>query len=997
MLPTQNFFLCPVLIGRSAQMEVLQTQIHQARAGRGQVVLLAGEAGIGKSRLVAETRGLAEAAGFAVLRGNCFEPDRVLPYAPLLDLLRQRWAGLPVAEISADLGTAVYLTTLFPEWLNVLPERPFSPPSEPEQERHRLIQTFATYFSHLATRQPLLLIVEDLHWCDEATLETLLTLTRRLATQPVFLLFTYRQDEAVAELATFLTILQRERLATALQLSPLTMTEASSFIAATLRQPVDDNLLRPLYAVSEGNPFFIEELLQTLNKAVDRNEQGIPKQYTLTELRLPRSVQVAVQRRLSQVSPAARKMLTIAAVAGRRFDFHLLQALTGYDETTLTQLLKELIQAQLVVEETADLFSFRHALTQQAVTADLLKREQRQLHQLIAETIEKLSAQTADPPFVDLAAHFFAAESWQNALTYAHQAGKQAQSLYAPRAAIEQFSRALEAAHRLGLHPPPDIARARGHMYELLGSFELAQADYLQAYEAARATHHHQEAWQSLLALGWLWTGRDYAQAGEYLQQAVDQARQIEDPVTLARTLNRVGNWHVHAEQPQKGIQYHLEALTIFETLPDRADEAATLDLLAIAHFMGGDLLAGEKFYERAILLYRALKNAQGLSTTLAPFATRGANFMHDTMVQSAVSLADCVQELEEAVSLAQQIDWRPGEAQAWMYMGLSLGPRGAYAQALHALENGLRVASEIEHHVWMTGNHFTRCAVLRDLLVLPQARQHGEMAFEMAQQIGSRFLISSSAAFLALTCISQGELGRAQTILQQAAGGELPMQTLAQRLLWRARVELALAQQGYEEALRTVTALIESAVRPQKTAVIPRLWYLQGQALVGIGRLAEAEAVWQAALSQSAAQGTLPMLWRIHAALSRLYQTTGQREKARTATQAAEEIINQLAANVSDVSLRHTFLQQTQIYLPHLSPPTANQTAKYAFAGLTRREREIAALVAVGKSNRAIADDLTLSERTVAKHVENILSKLYFTSRAQIAAWAVEKGLSSR
>ena len=205
----------------------------------------------------------------------------------------------------------------------------------------------------------------------------------------------------------------------------------------------------------------------------------------------------------------------------------MLQELTGYDERVLISLMKELIRAQLVVEESADSFAFRHALTRQAVEAELLARERRALHRTIAEALERASVAPIDSRLADLATHFDAAEVWDRVLEYARRAGEWAQARYAPRAAIEQFSRALNAAQRLRATPDPQIYHARGRMYELLSEFDAAHADYQHVLDAAvddRARAH------ALLDLGWLWIGRDYQRASSYLQQALQLARAARRP-----------------------------------------------------------------------------------------------------------------------------------------------------------------------------------------------------------------------------------------------------------------------------------------------------------------------------------------------------------------------------------------------------------------------------------------------------------------------------------
>ena len=254
-----------------------------------------------------------------------------------------------------------------------------------------------------------------------------------------------------------------------------------------MRRFLHGELLDALYTLTEGNPFFVEETLSSLIAAGDIfYVQGYWNRKSRSEVSIPQSVQDAVQRRTARVGEAARHVLTLAAVAGRHFDFALLQQLTQYDEHQLLLIMKELVSAQLVVEESADQFAFRHALTRQAIYSQLLTRERRMLHRTIAETMEQQPPVTPDLHLEDLAYHFYQARDWQKAVDYAQRAGEKALGLYSHRAAIDYFTWALEAVDHLSLPPTPALYRTRGQAYETLGEFEQAQRDYTQALDAAR-------------------------------------------------------------------------------------------------------------------------------------------------------------------------------------------------------------------------------------------------------------------------------------------------------------------------------------------------------------------------------------------------------------------------------------------------------------------------------------------------------------------------------
>jgi DNA-binding NarL/FixJ family response regulator len=1017
MAPFELSVICPVLIGRTPQLDLLDRLIAEALSGHGQTVRIAGEAGIGKSRLTAEAsarfRTHQAAAGqieARILTGRCFEPDRVLPYAPLLDVLRADFATRSPVEIATLFGPAgAALARLLPEFAELFPISTPHLPLELEQDQRQLTLALAQCFMRLgahpgdSARSPLLLVIEDLHWSDEASLEVLLALARHIPALPMLLLLTYRSDEVQAELAAFLAAFDRERLGAEIHVPRLSIGDVDAQIRTIfdLQRALSTEFLGTIYAVTEGNPFFIEETLKSLIAAGDiapTNDAWDTKSFS--ELRLPRSVQLAVQRRLDQVSQDAREVLMLAAIAGRRFDFDLLQALTGHDEVALVRLIKQLINAQLVVEESADVFAFRHALTRAAVEADLLARERRALHRVIAEALERRYADTPDLHLADLAEHFFAGEVWASALEYAKRAGEQAQALYAPRAARTQFDRAIAAAQRLGHDPPFELYRARGHAHDVLGNFEAALDDYTQALAAARAAADQAAEWQSLLALGFLWSERDFTQTGAHFRRALDVAHAIGDQTTIGHSLNRLGNWYMMVEQPIEARRRHEEALHIFDELADRHGLAETLDLLGTTSMSAGDPLHGAAYYERAIGLFRALNDQQGAGSALTMLALCSDQYLANTyMAAETDRIAISLRYVEEALATVRAIDWRSAEALALAVQGQVLSTAGAYGRALEAMQTSLQIAVGVAHQQWQIYAQLMLGALHLDLLATSQAQEHFEQARMRAQAVGSLYWLRTVTSFLASACLLQGEHDRAETLLQEVLELDTPAITMAQRHAWCVRVELALVRKNPVQALDILDRLFAAApnVAPGHEHTIPRLAILQSNALIALGRTAEAEALLRAALATAQQRGIRSMQWRILARLAALYHAQARRDEAEEARAAARAIVADLAASLAHETLRDTFTREVDALLSRIPAPSPRRAAKQAYDGLTAREREVATLIARGLSNRALADALVLSERTIAKHVENILSKLGVASRTQIATWAVERGLTRR
>jgi DNA-binding CsgD family transcriptional regulator len=999
--PLEQPILCPSLIGRQQPIGVLHHRLEQALGGAGQVMVISGEAGIGKSRLVAEVKTAAVSARMRILQGTLFEPDRSLAYAALLDLFRRAFAAAAPAEIARDLGTAApELVKLLPELRLRLPDLAPTPFLEPEQEKRRLIETLTQCVVQLSATQPLLVVIEDLHWSDETSLELLLSLSRRVAGQPILLLMTYRSDEVHASLRHLLAQLDRERLASEISLGPLDKSQVEAMIRAIfqLQRPVSADVLDALYPLTEGNPFFLEETLKALVVAGDVfHRNGAWERKASGEFHIPRSIHDAVQRRVQQLPPAARELLELASVAGQRFDIALLQAMTNTNERSLLYLVKELIAAQLVVEASAEQIAFRHALTRQAIYSELLARERRSLHQAVAETIEHLYAASLDAHLADLAYHSYEAGQWEKALDYARRVGERSLALYAPRAAIEQLTRALEAAQRLARLPAPALLHSRGQAYETLGDFEHARADYEAAWRAAQGQYDHAAEWLALLDLGLLWAGRDYTQTGVYYRQAFDLAQTMGDPIRLAQSQNRLGNWHLNVDQPLEAIRYHQEALALFRAADHQRGVAETLDLLGMANLLNGAPQESAASCERAIELWRQLGDRQWLSSSLATRALGGLCYHTDKLVPAGEYVSGDLPSVEEAVQIAREIGWYPGEAYALAVMASCLGPRGEYARGLEAGWQGLAIADEIEHHQWATCSCWGLGGMLLDLLALEQAREVLERGWKLATTIGSRHWIGCMAGMLTTTYLALDSLTQAEAVLTEALPPGAALQSIGQRAAWCGRAELALARQQPEEALKITEKLIAATSHADERRGPLRAMCLHGAALAALHKLDEAEAALLSAYQLAREHGWQAYVWRLSGDLGHCVRAQRRHAEAERYFAQARGQLEILVAGVPDDLLRATFLERANKLLPPARPALLRRGQANDYDGLTAREVEVARLVAQGKSNRAIASGLVVSERTAESHVTNILLKLNLTSRAQIAAWVTGKRLMAR
>ena len=980
-------FLTPVFVGRNEELGQLTDALAAVQAGSGRCILVSGDAGVGKSRLIAEVDARARSRGFLSLAGRCFEQDRSFPYAPLIDMLRSFFAHDAGLDLFNALGPlAAELVKLLPELASEVAAPQVAPSVETNVDKRRLFEALTLLFLRQSETAPLLFVVEDVHWCDEASLEFLLYLVRRADEHRVLFLTSHRTAEIGDGLVEFLAGLDREPSAQEIRLKPLTAAEIAAMLKAILDQPheLSAAFVDAVYRLAEGNPFFAEEICASLIASGDVYYAGSRwRRKPLAQIDIPDSVQRVVQRRLERIGRPAREIVDLAAVSGRTFDFAVLQALTDLDDGELLALVKELLSAQLIVEESAERFAFRHALIREVLYGQLLARERQALHAQLVRAIEEIYAGALDPHLEALSYHAFEAALWEKALDYGQRAGKKALALYAPNAAADHFSRAIQAAGELSQTPAATLDRLRGQAFDILGAFDRARSDYQSALSSAEAAADQYAAWQALLDLGLLWAARDYERTGDYCHQALDLARSMEDPEALGHSLNRLGNWLMNMGQPFEALDYHREALDIFESLDDLAGAASTLDLLAMTSNMCGDFLGTVSYYERAVPILRELNDRQTLASSLTMLSNYTLDEAH----------------VREALALTREIDWRAGEAFALTYLGSLLAYRGDVGPGLSAAQRGLELARSIDHRQWQAWGEIVHGLIYLELLAPDEASRHLQGARALATEVGSSFMMNFATRLLASSFIRQGRLDEAADLLpehppEQARGADI--------ILLRTMAELAVASQ--ESPGRVLHLFDHPALalpeRPNWCGAMAYFYasisQLRGDTLIRLDRPEEAEAALRGALDLCQAQAVRMGLWRIHLALGKLYRAQSDSERAAAAFAAARTLIDETAATVDDDDVRETFQRRAADLIPPIRPPTPRQAAKQKYGGLTRREREVATVIARGLSNQEIADELVISIKTVEAHVTRILSKLGFSSRAQVAAWAVEKGLAT-
>ena len=432
------------LVGREVELVEANSLWQRAMTGESQVLLISGEPGIGKTRLAREVTTLAEFGHALVLVGECFS-EVGISYDPLAQIL----ASLP-DELLANTPPAnlADLIVLAPALRVRYPDVPPNPPLGPQAEMQRMFESFLGLFARLAEQAPVLLLIEDAHWSDGGTLALLRHVVRRVTRTPMRLMcvLTYREVELAEARALndFLVEISREPLVTRVKLSRLASEQTRELLEVMFQDQISDEFLFGIYRETEGNPFFIEEVVKALiEEGKLYREEGRWQRVAMSEMRVPQSVRIVIEARLSKLPEADREILRLAAILGRRFDFETLKAAGDSSEEILVNGLERAERAQLISEvarSAGGTFSFAHALIPATLEEGLSGLRRRRLHRRVAEVME--SQQSQD--FAGLATHYSAAADDEKARQYFLRAGDQAFAALANADAEKHYRSALE-------------------------------------------------------------------------------------------------------------------------------------------------------------------------------------------------------------------------------------------------------------------------------------------------------------------------------------------------------------------------------------------------------------------------------------------------------------------------------------------------------------------------------------------------------------------------
>jgi DNA-binding CsgD family transcriptional regulator len=1002
---------CTAFVGRQRELEALLRHLEAAGAGAGRVALVAGEAGIGKTRLLAELADRARARGWRVLVGRADESEAMPPYFAFSEALRDYVRTAPLELLRAQLGDeAPEVALVVREVRRRLPELPPSQPLRPERERYRLLDSIAEFLlaialdvaagndgvsaGHGSDGRGLLLCLDDLHWADTPSLLLLQHLARRIAGAPLLIAASYRPADVprTHPLSATVLRLRREGLAERWLLAALSEEETAALVGALAGRPVAPAVAAAIHHETAGNPFFLGEVVRHLQ--AEGRDLGDPDALVST-WSIPDGVRQMIAGRVGRLSPLAQRLLPTGALLGEGFRFDVLGELLDADVVPLLDAMDEVLATGLL-REAGDVYHFGHALIRETLYAELSLTRRQYLHQRAAEALERLYAPQLERHVATLARHYRLAgpASAAKALEYARQAAAAATALSAWEEAAHHWEAALALVGPGQGLERCELLLALGEAQTYAGETAAARESFQAAAACAREVGAA-PAIGALLARAAF--GLALTNGGEtpgvvdallvgLLRDALE-APGTQDDSLRARLLACLARALFWSERPEEGVALSREAVALARRA---SDPVALIGALSASTFTlwGPAYPAAEPLTLSAECLALA-RRAADRERLLDVYEWRIPELLRAGEREAAETAVEAYARLAQEVRIPTRL------LRSTTFRGCLALLDGRFAEVERLAEQGYAIGQSGQ--VW-------RADLLRMAQIYAVREQQGRLdeAETVMPAIVAAYpgLEPQFGCALAYVRAELGYEAEAREVLEaRAADGFASLRRDQNWLSAAGALAAVCLVLGDRERAAMLYELLRpypdvANVRASGMAVFGSVPHFLGVLATTLGRWEAATRHFEAALALHARLRARPWLARTQRAYADLLLRQGRAAdapRARALLDAALATARELgmARLAEQVAARAANVGQAG---PSETPPV-KRPAAYP-DGLTAREAEVLGLLARGLTNREIADRLVVSPSTVHQHLVNIYTKIGVGRRAEAAAYAVRHGL---
>ena len=664
-LPVQ----CASLIGRQHSWNLLQHHFLECRNGRGRLIFITGEAGIGKSRLIRHFIRRQRVSDYHILSGECTEATIVHSYGPIRDALKKGFEAKDPATVNVykELSEAhrQVLLELVPQF-DRFEKKPLV--ITKSTDRYFLLESIFLLLQGLSRQLPTVLILEDIHWGDEATLSLLQFIAKNIHKEKLLVVVTLREEEAVhSAIPSILQSMSRENLYDRVELKPLSLDETSLMLKEIFRgYPVSSSLQQWLYSESEGIPFYVEELLKLLidENYLQRSEEEI-RLTTPDKFILPYSIRALIQRRIQRLDDPSRKILALASIIGKEFDLKTLTRLTGDNEGQLLDILENLTKLQLIHEESeggAERFTFHHNKIRDVIYDETGNIRRKKYHRNVGEILEELHADEIQLYAEDLAYHFEKAEEPAKAGYYSLVAGKKALQIHAYLDAYNHFHRCFQYTKReqdiSNIFELPQLIDLYTHQalaLEALGRWDEAVQTYELLFALAKDSQDatvQVDGWNHLSRI--FYKRENFLKALSLAELALKESERLMYRQGACVSHQSMGRIYWRTSQYDKALQHIDAALSLIEPQEEPERKSKLLNSKGIVLLERSQYKEALSIFQEALLISQKDEHSLGMIESLVNMSLieHLLGKLHDAR-QRLIRAYALAQELADPVSIA--------------------------------------------------------------------------------------------------------------------------------------------------------------------------------------------------------------------------------------------------------------------------------------------------------------------------------------------------------
>jgi class 3 adenylate cyclase/tetratricopeptide (TPR) repeat protein len=883
------------MVGRVHEVATLIERFGEVKAGRGQVVSISGDAGIGKSRLLLEFRRRLAEAGLAVtwLEGQCISFGQSIPYLPLLDQLRENFGieefdGEPeiIAKIEHGMRRMGQLDPYIPYvryLLSVDPGDPAVAAMDAPARRKGVLEAMRALALRGASRRPIVFVFEDLHWIDASTEEYLNALMGSITGAPIMIVLTYRVG--------YTPPFGNRSFYTTLTLHTLSEAEALGMAGLVLgTDQIPAELKAALLDKAEGVPLFVEEVAKTLlDLGVLRRENGGLRMVKgMGEVSVPETIHGIIMARLDRLGEDGKRTVQLASVIGRQFLQRLLERIAGLSGK-LEGLLQELKALEIIYEQgllPEPAYIFKHAVIQDVAYGSLLKERRRELHRAVGGAIEELYPDRLADHYQELAHHFVNGEDWLKAFEYLIRTGDRAKDAFANQTALDSYAKALEVASRVSPPPAPrrimEIYQRRGQIWRLMSRPPDAVADLDRMLEMARKE------------------GDRFAEA----QALVD--------LSLAHWI------FFSAEHAPQTKMYAEDALRIGREIGDEEVVAKSLSYLGLVNQVVGDLVGGDEKLQESL----RISEARGFKDAMAQNLTwLGAHADWRGEFRKAIPLC------RRAEETAQENHDGLSELIALAFRCLALIGLGEYEQGLATINDGLTKARDRES-AWLVGRLTNSLGWLyQELGDFRRATDLNHESQELGHRIKNQNVEVSAIINVGYDHFHQGETDKALAVFEDTLVRVEKSAFGAHRWRWAMHLatylaEALLTRGRPEQALSQADKALDGARSTGSLKYVGKAHLLKGRIALAGGDWSGGELGLREALDVARRIEYPNLVWPAAHGLAAALASRAERERAARSkgdevqilAALAADTIRSIAERAPETALRESFLAWTPV-----------------------------------------------------------------------------------